>query len=220
MALVMLAMHHHSVGDPKTALGFLRGAFALAPKSAQSTALDAMSSCYRTERDFSAGALAMELATLLRPEVEELTGLAIMYKNANRLDDAIRVLRVAVVKNPEDWNLRLILAGYLIRAGKTQEGWRLYATVKEPRDDKAPYHMNMAWFHASVGKKKEFLDHLSKVLELSTTAQILTYITTEVDFDRYRSDPDFQALIARHRQRLLAPQTEPPPPPAEPKALK
>lgn len=217
-ALVMLAMHHHSTGDPKTALALLRGAFLLAPKDTMNAALAAMSTCYRTERDYSAAALAMELATLLHPEVEELTGLAIMYKNANRLDDAIRVLGAAVAKNPEDWNLRLILAGYLIRAGKTDEGWRLYATVKEPRDDKAHYHMNMAWFHAAVGKKKEFLDHLATVLELSTTGQILTYIATEADFDRYRSDPDFQALVERHRRRLLGSQSGPPPAPADPKA--
>jgi len=54
------------------------------------------------------------------------------------------------------------------------------------------------------------------VLELSTTGHVLTYLATEVDFDRYRADADFQALVERHRNRLLAPRSEPLPPRPEP----
>ena len=53
-----------------------------------------------------------------------------------------------------------------------------------------------------MGKKEEFLGHLQKALSLSRTPHILNYIRTEVDFDRYRSDPDFVGLVERHRARL------------------
>jgi len=202
-ALVVLASHAHSLGRQDEALRYLRLAYSLAPRSTQVGILSLMSSCYRTERDFSAAALAQELALLLRPEADALGGLAIMYKNASRLEDAIRVLRASLLLNPESWNTRLILAGYLIRAGHEDEGWKMLATVKEPRVDKQLYHTNLAWFYGSVGKKKELLEHLGKALSLSKTPHILNYIRTEVDFDRYRDDPDFKALVEKHRRRLL-----------------
>ena len=103
----------------------------------------------------------------------------------------------------ESWNTRLILAGYLRRAGHDEEGWREFAKVEAPRTDRAFYETNMAWFHGSVGRKKEFIEHLEKALSLSRTPGILNYIGTEVDFDRYRQDPDFHAVVEKHRRRLL-----------------
>jgi len=125
-----------------------------------------------------------------------------MYKNAGHLHDAVRALRQSLKMNPESWFTRLVLAGYLIRAGHADEGWRVFRTVRKPRGDHDRFHTNMAWFYASAGKKHEFLDHLAKALALSTTPHILSYIRTEVDFDRYRTDPDFKALIEKHRRRL------------------
>ena len=201
-AAIDLARHVHALGRQGEALSYLRFAYALAPKPQQTMVLDAMSSCYRTRRDFSAAALAQELALVLNPNADALYGLAIMYKNAGHLDDAIRALRQSLKMNPESWHTRLVLAGYLIRAGQAEEGWRVFRTVQKPRGNHDAYHTNMAWFYASAGKKREFLDHLDKALALSTTPRILSYIRTEVDFDRYRDAPDFKALIEKHRRRL------------------
>jgi tetratricopeptide (TPR) repeat protein len=209
--LVSLASHHHSRGEQVEALGLLRRAFALAPRSAEPGVLSLMSSCFRTQRDFSAAAVSQELALLLEPDEDALTGLAIMYKNAERLDDAVRALEVALSMNPEDWNIRLILAGYMIRAGREDEGWRMFETVKEPRTERRFYHTNMAWFYGSIGKRDEFLDHLGKALALSRTPGILNYVRTEVDFDRYRSDAGFKALIEKHRARLIGEEAIPQP---------
>jgi len=184
------------------ALSLLRQAYRITPRHLEQAILSSMASSYRTLRRFDEALVAQELSTVLGGEAEDFTGLAIFYKNANKLEDAIRCLRVAVKKNPESWNTRLILAGYLIRAGHDEEGWKMFATVKAPRVNMQFFHTNMTWFHGSVGKKKEFLEHLEKALALSKTPGILNYVKTEVDFDRYRDDKDFKALIEKHRQRL------------------
>lgn len=162
-----------------------------------------MASSYRTLRRFDEALVAQELATALEGDAEDYSGLAIFYKNAGKIEDAIRCLHLSLKMNPENWDTRLILAGYLIRAGRKDEGWAMFRTVKVPRTDHAHYQTNMAWFYASVGKKNDFLHHLDRALSLSQSPHILNYIRTEVDFDRYRGDADFQATVKRHRDRLL-----------------
>lgn len=185
------------------ALGLLRQAYRISPRVTMPAVLSAMSSSYRTLRRFEEALITAELSALQVGEADDYTNLAILYKNAERLDDAIRCLRRSLELNPESWNTRLILAGYLIRNGQDEEGWKMFETVEAPRVDPTFYETNLAWFYGSVGRKKEFLEHLDQALRLSETPSILNYIKTEVDFDRYREDPDFQALVERHRKRLL-----------------
>ena len=199
-----LAVHAHGQGDQPLALRHLATAFALAPRPAQAHILEVMSSCYHTQRDFSAAAVVQELALLLDPAPDKLGSLAITYKNAGRVDDAIRILRRALAENPESWHTRLALAGYLIRAGQAREGWQQFEKVKKPRGNHESYHANLAWFHAAVGNKDELMSHLDKALTLSTSPHILIYIRAEVDFDPYRADPAFKALLEKHRPRLTA----------------
>lgn len=181
----------------------LRPAYGMAPKYLQARILSLMASCYRTQRRFGEALQCQELSTVLEGEAEDYTGLAIYYKNADRLDDAIWALEQSLAKNPENWNTRLILAGYMIRAGREEDGWKMKETVEAPRVEVEFFETNMAWFYGSVGKKAEFLEHLGKALDLSQSAHILSYIETEVDFDRYREDPDFRALVEKHRRRLM-----------------
>jgi len=206
-ALVSLAGDLQARGKHEEALGILRSAYRLAPRYQQPLVFSSMASSYRTLRRFDEAALAMELSALKGGQAADFTSLAIFYKNAGKLKDAIRCLRVSVRMNPESWNTRLILAGYLIRAGQKDEGWKVFATVKKPRVNHQFFHNNMAWFYGSAGRKKEFLEHLDKALELARTPAILNYINTEVDFDRYRKDEDFKALVEKHRRRL-APRKE------------
>ena len=203
-ALTGIASDLQARGQHPEALELLRQAFHDAPKHVASTVLSSMASSYRTLRRFSEALLAQDLAlsAQFQPEADDYTLLAIYYKNADLLDDAIRCLYHSVERNPEDWNTRLILAGYLIRAKRDDEGWKMLATVEKPRVDEQFYETNMAWFYGSVGKKAEFLEHLEKALSLATTPDILDYINTEVDFDQYRDAADFQALIDKHRKRL------------------
>jgi tetratricopeptide (TPR) repeat protein len=189
-------------GAHRRALALLRAVYRRAPKHLHNPVLSAMASSYRTLRRFDEAALAMELALSLDGDAEDFSGLAIFYKNAGKLEDAIRCLKISLAKNPESWNTRLILAGYLIRAGRKEEGWKVFATVKKPRVNLQFYHTNMAWFHGSAGKKKEFLRHLEAALKLARSPGILNYINTEVDFDRYRQDADFKALVERYRRKL------------------
>ncbi len=203
-ALLGIAGDLQARGQHPEALDLLRQAFHDAPKHVVPAVLGEMASSYRTLRRFSEALLAQDLAlsSQFQPEADDYTLLAIYYKNADLLDDAIRCLYHSVERNPEDWNTRLILAGYLIRAKRDDEGWKMFATVERPRVDEQFYETNLAWFYGSVGKKEELLDHLGQALTLATTPDILNYIATEVDFDRYREDADFQALVEKHRRRL------------------
>jgi len=186
------------------ALDLLRRAFHDAPKSVVPAVLSSMASSFRTLRRFNEALLAMDLslAGQFQPEADDFTGLAIFYKNAGLLDDAIRCLYHSVDRNPEDWNTRLILAGYLIRAKRDDEGWKMFKTVEKPRTDEQFYETNLAWFYGSVGKKAELLEHLGKALEMAKEPSILNYIKTEVDFDKFREDEGFKALVEKHRKRL------------------
>lgn len=204
-ALLGLAGDLQAHDRHEDALDLLRAAFRDAPKSVVPSVLGEMASSYRTLRRFPEALLSQDLAlaATFQPEASDYTLLAIYYKNANLLDDAIRCLKLSVERNPEDWNTRLILAGYLIRAKRDDEGWKMFKTVEKPPVDEQFYETNMAWFYGSVGKKKEFLEHLGKALDLATEPSLLNYIKTEVDFDKYREDAEFKALVEKHRKRLV-----------------
>lgn len=203
--LLMLASDQQSRGANAEALDTLRRAYGEAPKHLATSVLSMMASSYRTLRRFDEAVVAQDLALCGKFQADDAdwTNLAIMYKNANKLDDAVRCLYGALERNPESWNTRLILAGYLIRAGREDEGWKMFKTVEKPPIDEEFFETNMAWFYASVSKKKEFLEHLNKALSLYETPHILNYIATEVDFDKYREDPEFKALVEKHRKRLM-----------------
>ncbi|TET37949.1 MAG: hypothetical protein E3J72_04465 [Planctomycetota bacterium] len=180
------------------ALFFLKRIFKLAPKSSQYIVLNRMSRSYRAQRKFREMLLADELAAILHGKKSDFVSLAIAYKNAGDINAAIGALRLALRMNPECWNTRLILAGYMIRAGRDDEGWKMFETVQKPRTDLLLYETNMAWFYGSVGKKKEFLEHLENALKMPSGSGVLSYVKMEVDFDRYRDDPDFKALIEKY----------------------
>ncbi|KAF0245357.1 MAG: hypothetical protein FD180_1672 [Planctomycetota bacterium] len=202
--LISVAHDLQSRGEHEKALERLRTAFREAPKHLTSIVLSAMANSYRTLRRFDEALVSQELSLCseFQPDADDFSGLAILYKNANKLDDAVRCLYMSLERNPESWNTRLILAGYLIRAGRDDEGWKMFKTVEKPPIDEEFFETNMAWFYASVSKKKEFLEHLDKALSLHETPHILNYIKTEVDFDKYRNDAEFKALVERHRKRL------------------
>ncbi|MHC4663859.1 MAG: tetratricopeptide repeat protein, partial [Planctomycetota bacterium] len=187
------------------ALARLKNAYKIAPKSMEHHVLSAMSTSYRALRMFQHMLLANELAAILHGGKEDdLVGLAIAYKNAGELDAAIAALRIAHKKNPEDWNIRLILAGYLIRAGQEEEGWKIFETVEKPRANLQHFETNMAWFYGSVGRKKKFLEHLENALKLGGQS-VLSYVNREADFDRYRDDADFKALIKKYSEGVKEP---------------
>jgi tetratricopeptide (TPR) repeat protein len=203
LALLALAGELQSRTDHPGALALLAPAWRFAPRHLQGGVLASMASSYRSLRRFDEALAVMRLGAILEDEAEVYTGLAIFAKNAGRLEDAIWALQRSLEKNPESWDTRLILAGYLIRAGRDEEGWAMFKTVEKPRVNLEYYETNLAWFYGSVGRKAECLDHLGRALEMAKTPHLLDYIRTEVDFDRYRNDADFQALVAKHRERLL-----------------
>jgi tetratricopeptide (TPR) repeat protein len=186
------------------ALQLLFLAHKTAPKYQSSRVLSQMSTSYRALRRFGEALACQELSTALDGEADDWANLAIFYKNADRLEDAIRCLQVALAKNPESWSTRLMLAGYLIRAKREDDGWAMFKTVEKPRLDEEFYYTNLAWFYGSVGKQAEFLENLEQALSRSTTAGILDYISTEVDFDRYREAVEFKALVEKYRAKLGA----------------
>src|SRR4051812_39531417 len=106
--------------------------------------------------------------------------------------------------NPEFWNLQMIEAGYLVLAGRKEEGRALRAAITAPRAEQEFWMIMQAWFLAVDGDHVGFLDRFEAALAASNSQSILVWIEQDVDLDPYRDDARFKQLVARHRQRLGA----------------
>lgn len=196
--------HQQNIGATSEALSGYRSLLRYAPRTHQGRILSAMASCYRSLRQFNEAAISAELAIALTPIPQEgaWVSLAIMYKNADRMQDAIRALRQAQQENPEDPHTLLILAGYLAKAGDDEASTTAFNRIIPPKVNPRHWQTNLAWYYAARNNKDKFLHHIEAALLLAETPHFLSYIDTEVDFDPYRSDPDFQKLIQTHSKRL------------------
>ncbi len=203
-ALLLIAGTLEGMQQHQKALSVAMHAFRDAPKYSEKTVLSVLANCYRSLRRFDEACAYQKLATLYDPTADDVVNLAIMYKNAHHLDDAVECLQAALRMNPESWCTRVCLAGYLILDHQDDAGWKMFKTVEMPRENQDSYYLNLAWFYAVAGKKSEFLDNLDHGLGLSQSPGVLDYVAQEVDFDAYRSLPEFVALINKHKARLEA----------------
>ncbi len=164
--------------------------------------LTALAACSRSLREFEAALRYMEKAAELKPEdPSTLYALAIMQKNAGRVDLALTSYERArgLTKSPRmRTSLDVVIAGYRIHAGKRESGLHLFELV-EADAKRLGMHVNIAWFYAVAEKDKEFFAAFEQALRIHPESA-LNWAGTEVDIDRYRSDPRFKNLIARYRQ--------------------
>lgn len=207
-ALTFLAAEAAGRGDHETERHYLLEAFSAAPKSAQLSVLQQLAFCHRALKDFRGAVRYMELAVALVDPADPnmanvLYNLSILQKNDKRLDDALASIRKARRINPESWNLQTIEAGYLVLNGQQEAGYKLFETVKPPRADRQFYEVMVAWFYAVSRQREKFYPAFETALANSRNTHILEWIDQDVDLDLYREEPDFKALVAKHKERLL-----------------
>lgn len=164
------------------------------------TVLEILSRVYRALKDFPNARLSMEKVVALGPATAGvLYDLAIMQKNDQRLDLALRSLEKAktISGNKDELaNIEFVIAGYLIHAGQRQEGLRRFESIKDQLGADR-FAGNLAWFYAVAGREQEFFEALERALRVRTLETLL-WIDQEVDIDKYREHERFKALVARY----------------------
>jgi len=207
-ALVYLAKDYAGTGDHERERKLLLVAFAHAPKSMELGILTDLAFCHRALKDPHGAVRYMELAAAMIDPGDPsgaatLYNLAILQKCDGRIPDALDSIHKALKLNPESWNLKVLEAGYLVLTGQREEGLRLFELVQEPRGDKIFYEVMRAWFYAASQQRGLFYPQFTKALEASQDTHILEWIDQDVDLDVYRNEPEFKALLDKHRARLL-----------------
>ncbi len=207
-ALMFLANDAAGMKDHTLERTLLLAAFRVAPKASQAGVLQQLAFCHRALKDFRGAVRYMELAEVLEDKGSPnyagvLYNLAILQKNDQRLDAALASIGKARKLNPESWNLQMIEAGYEVLAGHREKGLRLFEKVERPRAALEFYEIMRAWFFAVSEQREKFYKQFEHALEISRTTGILEWISQDVDLDVYRNEPEFQALVKKHRKRIM-----------------
>lgn len=205
--LIWLAKYAAGSGNHEEEREFLLLAFKHAPKGGQSVVLQQLSFCHRALKDFRGAVRYMELAAVLMKQGDPnnagiLYNLAILQKNDQRLNDALKSIRQAQKINPESWNLKVIEAGYMVLNGEREAGLQKFATVTLPRGDREFWEIMQTWFFAVSAQRDKFYTQFEKALSNAHGTHILEWIDQDVDLDVYRKEPEFQALVKKHSVRL------------------
>lgn len=187
---------------------WLLQAWRISPKWSEEAVLTSLAFCHRSLKDWRGAVRYMELAlVLIEPSdpglASHLYNFAILQKNDGDILGALSSIDRAIVINPESWNLQVIKAGYLCLAGRGEEGRRLHAQVQEPRADRAFWCSMKAWFFAVSGQREQFYPAFREALGEPATPHTLIWVDQDVDLDPFRQEPEFQAILAEARARIL-----------------
>ncbi|MGD0090782.1 MAG: hypothetical protein ABSE73_12755, partial [Planctomycetota bacterium] len=183
-------------------------AFPHTPKSSEYHLLYSLAFCHRSLKDYRGAVRYMELAaTMLQEGSPErancLYSLAILQKNDGCLGAALQSIRTALKINPESWNLKMIEAGFMVLNGEREEGRKRFEMIARPRGDAQFYEDMLAWFYAVDKQREKFYTQFEHALSLSRSPHTLVWIEQDVDLDVYRGEPEFKALVEKHRRRIL-----------------
>lgn len=139
-------------------------------------------------------ALAHARAAVTRGETSgRLLTLADALKHADELDEAIRTLERALQIEPDNAVALAVLAGYQVLNGEVDEAKDTFERFLEVAPKDADTARNTAFFHAVMGDRKKTVACLRAALDDDATIT-KAYIADEVEFDRFRKDPEFAAL--------------------------
>lgn len=151
-------------------------------------------SAYRQQGEIGR-ALAHARAALERGVTSgRLLTLADAQKHADDLDAAIETLERALEIEPENPIALASLAGYQVLNGQVDEGKETFGRFLDVAPQDGDTARNSAFFHAVMGDKKKTVASLKTALAADSEIT-KAYIADEVEFDRFRKDSDFKALV-------------------------
>ncbi len=110
-----------------------------------------------------------------------------------RYAEAIEPLAAAAELTPTDIHIWLALGWCYKRVNRLDLAIESLEHALEAAPDEALIHYNLSCYWSLAKRKERTLDHLSRALELSPDYRDM--IPNEADFEPFRHDPDFQALV-------------------------
>jgi tetratricopeptide (TPR) repeat protein len=139
-------------------------------------------------------ALAHARAAVTRGETSgRLLTLADALKHADELEEAITTLQRALQIEPDNAVALAVLAGYQVLAGEIDEAKETFSQFLDVAPKDGDTARNTAFFYAVMGDRKRTVACLRAALD-DDAAITKAYIADEVEFDRFRKDPEFAAL--------------------------
>ncbi len=202
-ALMDLAHDAAGSGDHQKEREYMIAAFVKAPKSMQMTVLNELAFCLRGLRDFKGAMRYMELSSALEPNNPDLLySLAILQNNAGDLKNALVTVGKARMINPESWYLAVLESGFLVALGQKEQGMKQFVAIEKPRAEEEFWEIMQAWFYAETRQKQVFFKQFAKAFEIARSSRILEWVDQDPDIDVYRNEPEFQAIVEKHRARL------------------
>lgn len=140
-------------------------------------------------------AIAHARAAVTRGETSgRLLTLADALKHADQLDEAIQTLQRALQIEPDNAVALAMLAGYQVLNGDVDEAKETFSQFLDVAPKDGDTARNTAFVHAVMGDRKKTVQCLKAALD-EDAAITKAYIEDEVEFDRFRKDPEFAALV-------------------------
>jgi Flp pilus assembly protein TadD len=110
-----------------------------------------------------------------------------------RCAEAIEPLHGAAEYAPNDIHIWLALGWCYKRIRRIDLAIESLEHAQEAAPNEALILYNLACYWSLAGNKRHALEHLARALELAPDYREM--IPAESDFDAFRNDPDFQALV-------------------------
>lgn len=98
------------------------------------------------------------------------------YNDARMFEKAVEVSRQAVAANPNDRDLKLMLAGELVDQGKTEEGLNMAKALLDNSDKDRQVHFALGNMYTRIRRWKDAEDALAKATPLTTKKEDKLYL--------------------------------------------
>lgn len=161
--------------------------------------LNSISATYRALKEFDAARRYAQRAVLDMPaNASFLYQLAITQKNDGDVEEAIQTLQRALEVSDDSrnkLNYRLVIAGYLVHAGRRAEGMAEFEKISDQVEQRNDLATNLAWFRAVAGPEEEFYQALERALRIDRR-RTMDWLQLEIDLDKYRDEARFKQIVS------------------------
>jgi tetratricopeptide (TPR) repeat protein len=123
-----------------------------------------------------------------------LKNLALLYKNENRTQEAVTYYEKYLLQQPFDTDTRYDFALYLTKVGNWQLAAEELRILTREVTDVANLFILLARVETKLGNDKAAIEAFRRAAQLTDPKQALLWMD-DTEFERLRSDNDFQALI-------------------------